>query len=383
MARGMALEAARAAVAAVAALALAACGSSSGPQPAPLPDLPGAKEVRVLWSADAGGAGSAGGYTFFPALTADAVYVAARAGSVARLDPADGRERWSVSTERQLSGGVGANAGMVVVGTEEGEVIALEAESGKLRWRARASSEVLTPPVMVGDLILVRTIDNRIFGFDAADGKRRWVYQRAPGSLILRIPTGLAASADTVYAGFSGGKLAAIALSNGALRWEATVAVPKGANELERITDVVGAPALQGREVCAASYQGRVACFEADSGKGIWARDLSSITGVSVDARYAFVADERGTVHAFDRSNGATVWKQEKLAHRQLSLPRASGATVAVGDFEGEIHFLARESGNFVSRFSARGGPVRAAPVALAEGILVQTQSGGLYALSP
>ena len=168
-----------------------------------------------------------------------------------------------------------------------------------------------------------------------------------------------------MYAGFSGGKLVAVALSNGAQRWEATVALPKGANELERIADVVGAPALQGREVCAAAYQGRVACFEADSGKAIWARDLSSITGVSVDARYAFVADERGTVHAFDRSNGATVWKQEKLAHRQLSLPLASGATVAVGDFEGEIHFLSRESGDFVARFSARGGPVRAAPVAL------------------
>jgi outer membrane protein assembly factor BamB len=375
MARGMALAAA---------LALAACSSSSsGPKPAPLTDLPGAKEVRVLWSADAGSAGSSGAYTFFPALTADAVYVAARAGSVARLDPKDGRERWSVNTERQLSGGVGANAGIVVVGTDEGEVIALEAETGKLRWRARASSEVLTPPVMAADLVLVRTIDNRIFSFGAADGKRRWVYQRAPGSLILRIPTGLAATADNVYAGFSGGKLVAVALSNGALRWEATVAVPKGANELERITDVVGAPALQGREVCAATYQGRVGCFEADSGKSIWARELSSITGVSVDARYAFVADERGTVHAFDRSNGATVWKQEKLAHRQLSLPRASGATVAVGDFEGEIHFLARESGAFVARFSARGGPVRAAPLALAEGLLVQTQSGGLYALSP
>jgi outer membrane protein assembly factor BamB len=380
MARSMAFDAARTALAAAAALALAACSSSSGPKPAPLTDLPGAKEVRVLWSADAG---SAGAYTFSPALTADAVYVAARAGGVARLDPANGGERWRADTERRLSGGVGADARTVVVGTEEGEVIALEAETGKLRWRARASSEVLTPPLMAADMVLVRTIDNRIFGFGLDDGKRRWVYQRTPGPLILRMPTGMAASGETVFAGFSGGKLVAVALSNGAQRWEATVAVPKGANELERITDVVGAPALQGREVCAAAYQGRVACFEAAGGKQIWARELSSITGVSVDARYAFVADDRGTVHAFDRSNGATVWKQEKLAYRQLSLPRASGATVAVGDLEGEIHFLARESGNFVARFSARGGPVRAAPLALDAGILVQTQSGGLYALSP
>jgi outer membrane protein assembly factor BamB len=366
--------------AAAAALVLAACSSSGGPQPAPLPDLADPKEIRLLWSADAG---SGDNFTFFPALTGDAIYVAARDGSVARLDPATGAERWRGDAERQLSGGVGADARTVAVATEEGEVIALDAGTGKVRWRARASSEVLTPPTVSAGLVLVRTIDSRIFGFDAEDGKRRWVYQRTPGSLILRVATGISILGDTAYAGFSGGKLVAVALSNGAQRWEATVSVPKGANELERVADVVGEPALQGREVCAATYQGRVACFEADSGKTIWARELSSVTGVSVDARYAFVADERGTVHAFDRSSGASIWKQEKLANRQLSLPRASGALVAVGDFEGEIHFLARESGNFVGRFSARGGAVRAAPLALSSGLLVQTQDGGLYALSP
>jgi len=135
--------------------------------------------------------------------------------------------------------------------------------------------------------------------------------------------------------------------------------------------------------VCAATYQGRVACFEADSGKLIWARDMSSVTGVSVDARYAFVSDDRGTVYAFDRSNGASVWKQDKLSYRQLSLPRAIGPMVAVGDFDGEVHFLARETGNFVARYSAGGGAVRAAPQLLQDGLLVQTVGGGLYALSP
>src|SRR5262249_11624317 len=172
-------------------------------------------------------------------------------------------------------------------------------------------------------------------------------------------------------------------LQNGAQRWEATVTLPKGANELERVSDVVGEPALQGREVCAAAYQGRTACFEAESGKLLWARDLSTVTGVSADSRFAFVADERGTLQAFDRSNGATVWKQEKLANRQLALPLPLGALLVVGDFEGEVHFLDRDSGNFVTRYSTRGGPVRAAPVALPNGVLVQTQDGGLYALAP
>src|SRR5262249_17978314 len=284
--------------------------------------------------------------------------------------------------ERKLSAGVGASERTAVVATEEGEVFALEAADGKQRWRARVSSEVLAPPTIGNGLVLVRSVDNRIFAFGEEDGQRRWVYQRAPASLIVRSPSGITIVGETAYAGFSGGKLAAIALANGGVRWESTVAVPKGATELERVTDVVGEPVVQGREVCAAAYQGRVACFDMASGRQVWTRELSSLTGVAVDARYAFVSDDRGSVHELDRTNGRSVWKQDKLAYRQLSVPAPVGNVVAVGDLEGYVHFLARESGAFVARYSSGGGPVRAAPLAFASSVLIQTQDGTLVALA-
>ncbi|OGA66793.1 MAG: outer membrane protein assembly factor BamB [Betaproteobacteria bacterium RIFCSPLOWO2_12_FULL_65_14] len=363
-------------------LALAGCGlfsSPSGPKPAPLPALERGQEVRVLWTAQVG---SADRFVFAPASAGDAVFSAARDGTVVRLDAASGAERWRASTERRLSAGVGTDGRIVAVATEEGEVVVLDAASGALRWRARVSSEVLAPPVVGNGLVLVRTVDNRIFAFAEQDGKRRWVYQRAPASLIVRSPAGMSVLGDTVFAGFSGGKLAAIALSNGGVRWEATVALPRGATELERVTDVVGEPVLQGREVCAAAYQGRVACYDVATGRQLWARDVSSLTGVSLDARYALVSDDRGGVHALDRTNGRSVWKQDRLTHRQLSRPASTGATIAVGDFEGHVHFLARDSGAFVARYSSGGGAVRAAPLALPFGLLVQTQNGTLVALA-
>jgi outer membrane protein assembly factor BamB len=76
------------------------------------------------------------------------------------------------------------------------------------------------------------------------------------------------------------------------------------------------------------------------------------------------------------------VWKQDKLAHRQLSTPLAGGEAVAVGDFEGYVHFLARDTGVFVARGETGGGAVRAAPLRLGTGLLVQTENGGLFALS-
>jgi len=317
-----------------------------------------------------------------PALNGDSVYAASRAGAVARLEAASGQARWRISLGKRISGGVGSDGALVVVASDDGEVFALDARDGQVKWRARVSSEVLAAPKLGEGLVLVRSADSRVFAFGAEDGKRRWVYQRAAASLIVRSPVGLTIHGGLAYAGFSGGRLVAIALANGSARWEATVALPKGATELERVTDIVGDPAAQGREVCTAAYQGRVACYDVQNGNQLWAREMSTLTGVSFDARYAFISDDKGAVHALDRSNGRSIWKQDRLARRQLSLPLPLGTEVALGDLQGYIHFLARESGAFLARFATDGSPVRAAPVKLPDGFLVQTQSGGLYALT-
>jgi outer membrane protein assembly factor BamB len=362
--------------------ALAGCfgGSSGGPQPAALEPIAQAQELRVRWSANVGAATA---FEFSPALAGDALYAAARDGAVVRLDAADGRERWRVSLDARLSGGVGADAATVAVAADDGAVFALETLTGKQRWRARVSSEVLAAPRIAAGLVLVRSADSRIHALDAADGKRRWAYQRAPSALRLRTPQGMMPHEGLLYAGFSGGKLVALALDGGTLRWEASVADPKGTTELERVTDVVGEPVLVGREVCAAAFQGRVACFDAQTGSLLWAREMSSVTGVSADARYAYVSDERGAVHALDRTNGRSLWKQDRLAYRQLSRPLPLGAQIAVSDLEGIVHLLARDSGALVARAGTDGSPVRAAPIALPRGFLVQTQAGGLFALAP
>src|SRR5205085_970869 len=121
-----------------------------------------------------------------------------------------------------------------------------------------------------------------------------------------------------------------LSIANGAVRWEATVAIPKGTTELERVVDVVGDPVLQGREVCAAAYQGRVGCYDATSGQQIWVRDISTLTGTSADARYCYVSEDRGSVQAFDRSSGRSVWKQDRLSLRELTLPTPVENAVAV-----------------------------------------------------
>jgi outer membrane protein assembly factor BamB len=362
---------------------LAACSwfsAPSGPKPAELPQLPKDRDdLRVLWSASVG---EAGAFAFAPALVGESLYTASRGGSVMRLNAASGKEEWRVDLAVRLSAGVGADARTVVVASDHGDVFALDADTGKPRWRARVSSEVLASPRVAGGLVLARSADSRIYAFGEEDGKRRWVYQRASTSLMVRAPAGIAVDEGSLYAGFPGGKLVALALTSGGPRWEATVALPKGTTELERITDVVGDPVALGREVCAAAFQGRVACFNTRDGSQLWARDLSTVTGAAADARYVFVADDRGAVHALDRSSGRSVWKQDRLAYRQLTLPLPLGPDIAIGDLAGYVHLLARETGAFEARAATDGSPLRAAPLAVPGGFVVQTQGGMLYAFA-
>lgn len=351
---------------------------SSAPKikPAELEPISPSATLATLWQS---GVGSGGGYVLTPAVAGSSVYAAAQDGTIARFD--NGRQVWRINAGKPISGGVGSDGQLVVVATSKGEVLAFDG-SGKAMWTARVTSEVLAAPQIAEGLVLVRSGDSRIFGFDAADGKRKWVYQRSTPALSLRSNVGVIVAGKAALAGFPGGKLVAIALNNGAAIWEATVAMPKGATELERVSDVTSAPVVAGQEVCATAYQGRVACFDLASGNHLWSRDVSSAAGLDADARNIYVSDDKGAVHALDRVNGATLWKQDKLFMRQLSRPLALGNHIAVGDYQGVVHLLRRETGAFAARFNTDSSGIAAEPQRLERGFLVQTRNGGLLALT-
>ena len=245
-----------------------------------------------------------------PAFDNDAIYAASSAGNITRFDPVTGDEVWSIDTKHRLSGGVGASNGVILVGTFKGEILAYDANGDQL-WESQVTSEVLSPPQVDNGVVVVRTGEGRIFGLDAADGKRRWVYQGSAPSLTVRSFAGVLVKGGGVFAGFPGGKLVAIELSNGKVGWEASVSKPQGVTELERITDVTSLPVVDDQQICAVAYRGRVSCFEVMTGKPIWTRETSSSAGLTMDNKYIYVSDDDGAVVAYDKNNGTVIWKKK------------------------------------------------------------------------
>lgn len=351
--------------------------ASAGPKMAPLPALTVAFEVSTQWSASIG---KAGDYTFTPAVVDKKVFVAGQNGTISRIE--DGKVIWKIDAGQPLSAGVGANGRLVVVGTAKGEVLAFSADDGKALWKARVSSEVLAAPVVGDDGVAVKSGDNQVFLFDAGDGGRKWVYQRATPPLSVRAAGSPVFADRYLFVGYPGGKLVALSLQNGAPIWEGAVALPKGATELDRVADIVAPPVVDGRQICAVAFQGRVACFDMGQGGAmIWSKDISSVAGLAMDGRYLFVADDKGVVYALDRSSGSSLWKQDKLKNRRLSAPVVRRGLVVVADAEGIVHFLSREDGSFAARQKTDGTPVRAPLQMLGSAVLVQTTGGSVSAI--
>jgi outer membrane protein assembly factor BamB len=305
------------------------------------------------------------------------------AGSVQALDVAIGKQQWRARTKTDLTAGVGVSPDgkLLAVGGAKGKLMAFDG-SGKALWEVQASSEILSAPAVGNDVVIVRTVDNKVTAYDAADGKKRWFIQRVTPPLTLRNMPGLVIANTNVYAAQPAGRILALALSNGVPRFEVPLSEPRGATELERVSDISGTPAVFEGDLCAVSYQGKVGCLDLNTGVARWTKPASSDVGVGVDQRFVFVSDEKGAVQAFAREGGASAWKNEKLAYRRLSTPISYGRFVAVGDLEGYVHFLSREDGTILGRIATDGSAIKAAPVLAGSNVIFQTQNGTVAAIA-
>ncbi len=363
---------------------LAGC-SSLNPFAKPPPDAPLALSTftstmspKTRWTYSIGKAGI--GF-FSPAFAAESVFVAAADGAVARLDANTGKLQWRINAGTSLTAGVGTDGETVAVVADKGVLMAFDS-NGKLRWKDQLSSNVLSTPAVGDGLVVIRSSDNRIIAFDAQTGSRRWIALRTTPPLILHGGPGLLIDNGTVYVAQPGGKLLALNTLNGGPRWESVVAESRGATELERISDVVGQPVMGEAEVCAASFQGRLSCFDFTNGVVRWNKDLSSQVGPAIDGRFVFAVDTRSAISGFSRDAGQNVWRNEKLLYRQLSAPVSLGRAVVVGDFKGFLHFLSREDGSFLARVSTDGAAVLGTPALAGAQAIFQTKAGTVVAVA-
>lgn len=356
-------------------------GKDNSEPPAPLQVFQASVQVQTAWSARVGSGSDNEYFKLTPSVANGKVFAADRRGRVSAYDAASGRSLWSVESKAAVSGGPGNGEGLVLVGTSDGEVLALDEGSGAERWRVRVSSEVLSAPVAAQGVVVVRTVDGKLFGLDVHEGKRLWTHDSSVPALTLRSTSAPVIAGDMVLGGFASGRLVALSINDGRMLWETVIAEPHGRSELERLVDISAEPQVVGRTIYVTSYQGRVAALDLESGRLIWTRDMSSYAGLSVDDHAVYITDDKGQVFGLDRRDGRALWKQDKLRARAVTAPEVYGEYVVVGDFEGYLHWMARDDGGFVARVRTDEAGILTPPMAVGDLLYVNGKGGVLAAL--
>ncbi|MGQ3052491.1 MAG: PQQ-binding-like beta-propeller repeat protein [Roseateles sp.] len=342
-------------------------------KPAALETLSGPATGRIVWSAQ----GDDISFALSIATPGDRFVVASSDGTVRALAAADGRELWRGAAGGKLLAGVGSDGRFSAVVNRDNELVVLDA--GRVAWKKALPTPVVAAPLVAGERVFALTLDRQVLAFDVLDGRKIWELRRPGEPLTLAKAGVVLAYKDTLVVG-QGPRLAGVDPLNGSLRWEASVATPRGTNEVERLADLVGPAARQGELICARAFQSAVGCVNAERGSALWNRVVGGTNGIGADDQIVVAGDASDRLSAWRLANGDLAWSADQFQHRKLSEAVVLGKQILIGDYEGQVHLVDRDSGKTRSRLATDGSKIIAIAL-LGDTALVATKRGGLFAV--
>ena len=355
------------------ALLMSSCSwfsKKTGQEPMELSGIKETAKLKEVWSTGVGDGQGVGMTQLTPAMDADKIYTVDHEGIVTALSREKGKKLWSNNVTKdvtgasgkvvhffkdkdlnhEITGGISYADGMLYIGNYAGEVIALSAANGKEVWRKQIKGEISSVPQSNGQVVAVQTMNGKLFALDAKTGADMWFFENPPPVLTLRGSAAPLVLDTAIYAGFANGRLMAFNPANGLILWEQRMASPKGRSELDRMVDIHASPLIKDGILFVGTYQGRIAAVARGTGSSVWGIDGSTSEALAASDDKLFVSQSDGRVTSYSLTSGEQLWQNEKLLRRRLGGPQVFGDYVAVVDFEGYMHVLNQNNGEFAAR---------------------------------
>ncbi|TAN12805.1 MAG: outer membrane protein assembly factor BamB [Burkholderiaceae bacterium] len=360
------------------AMLLAACAvGEKRPNPQPLPPNVDLIGVRPAWNTRL----SAIGFPLQVQVVNNRVVVATNDGTVVTLDAASGREVARASAGAPLAAGVGSDGLVAAVVTQKNQLVVLE--GGQVLWKHTLPTESYTAPLVAGARVFVLGADRSLSAFDERTGAPLWHTAAKTGDMLVLQESGVLIPVGNVLVAGMSGRMIGVNPNTGSVLWEAPVGTPRGANDVERLAELVAGVARQGQTVCARSFQTAVGCVDTATGRVLWTHKANGTTGVAGDGQHVFGGEWDDRVLAWNATTGEEVWSSDLLKWRNLTGPLVLGRSVVFGDSGGLVHLLSRADGRPLDRLTTDGSGIAATPVLAGNTLVVVTRAGGVYGFVP
>lgn len=215
---------------------------------------------------------------------------------------------------------------------------------GVLQWRARLG-DIETSPLLLDRRLYVTTLDGKLHCIDKRDGSIVWTYELPATVRTPIIHSSPSSDGDVIVFGSDNGRLYAVGVNDGTLRWTA----------LTRAS-ILATPSISNRMVFVGSLDSTMYAFHIATGELQWQRHLDAriFASQAVDQQSVYVGTVGRTVYCLDITTGNIVWKTSTNGAIN-SAPLVSGHNVYIGSIDKQLYALNRETGEIVWQYAANG----------------------------
>jgi outer membrane protein assembly factor BamB len=259
-------------------------------------------------------------------------------GRVIALDSGTGAERWRSELSSEILSSPAANRGVVVARTNDGKVIGLGAGDGQRLWSFEREVPVLSlrgsaSPVIVGDEVICGLDGGKLVNLQLATGRPLWeiavAYPTGRSDLdrVVDIDGEPLVAGEGIFVATYQGYLSAVSRTTGTVAWSIPFSSYSGL-------------AASADTLFATDDLDHVWAIEPSTGKVRWTQKTLSgrrLSGPAAIGGWVAVGDLEGYVHWLDDATGE-IRGRNRIGDSPItgSLVAGSGAVYGIGS-EGEI----------------------------------------------
>jgi len=283
--------------------------------------------------------------------------------------------------------GVAVEEDVLLVGSMQGELVALDSVTRERKWdilfetsqqggglfscaRGAESVAIYGTPAATQELAYITGYNGKMYAVNVQTGALRWVYPRE--GEMAPIVGGPTVALDKVFFGGSNGNLYALDAATGDRQW-----VFEEAGD-----EIWAAPAVAGDTLYIGSFDNKIYAVNTADGSKKWEYETEGaiVAAPLVHEGTVYIGSFDRHLYALNASDGTLRWTFQ-AQNWFWARPVIDDDVIYAGSVDGKVYALNTDSGELVTEFDL-GSPVESSPVLAAGGVVAVNESGELYYLN-